>query len=62
MRVTIDDDKCQGHGRCYAIAPAVFDADDQGRGVVINTEVGDDLAGEAESGVANCPESAISVS
>ena len=25
MRVTVDSDKCQGHNRCYALAPDVFD-------------------------------------
>ena len=24
MRVTVDSDKCQGHNRCYALAPDVF--------------------------------------
>ena len=28
MRVTIDVDKCQGHNRCYALAPELFDVDD----------------------------------
>ena len=30
MRVTVDSDKCQGHNRCYALAPDVFDVDDLG--------------------------------
>ena len=25
MRVTVDSEKCQGHNRCYALAPDVFD-------------------------------------
>ena len=61
MRVTIDTDRCTGHGRCYALAPDVFDADDDGNGVVCH--IGRDLLGDelahAEVAVANCPESAI---
>ena len=35
MRVAVDADKCQGHNRCYAIAPELFDVDDYGQSVVI---------------------------
>ena len=60
MPINIDDAKCQGHGRCYAMAPEVFDADDEGRGVVIVADPGEALVEQAELGIANCPESAIS--
>src|SRR5262249_10587724 len=30
MRVHVDSDKCQGHNRCYAIAPELFDVDELG--------------------------------
>ena len=35
MRVRIDEDLCTGHGRCYTLAPAVFDCDDSGFGLVV---------------------------
>jgi ferredoxin len=60
MHITIDDDKCQGHGRCYAMAPDVFDADEEGRGVVIDADPPESLAAQVQVGIANCPESAIS--
>ena len=25
MRVRIDDEKCEGHGRCYGLAPELFE-------------------------------------
>ena len=28
MRVHLDAQKCQGHNRCYALAPELFDVDD----------------------------------
>lgn len=61
MKVVIDGDKCTGHGRCYALAPTVFDADDDGFGVVIAADRDLDPEGEehAARAAANCPESAI---
>jgi ferredoxin len=62
MRVTIDTNICTGHGRCYSLAPAVFDSDDSGNGLVINEEISEDLRPQALVGVQNCPERAISIS
>ena len=59
MRVAVDPERCVGHGRCYALAPAVFDADDQGHCVVLHHEVTGDLADLARRAADNCPESAI---
>ena len=62
MRVALDADRCQGHNRCYAIAPELFDVDDYGQAVVIgNGAVAPALADKARLAVANCPEYAISV-
>jgi ferredoxin len=61
MRIRLDEDACTGHGRCYALAPAVFDADDQGHCVVKLEEVPGDLQREARAGVANCPEVALTI-
>jgi ferredoxin len=62
MKVHVDPDRCQGHGRCYALAPDLFEADDLGDG----SERGDgDVAGDLEerarTAVANCPEQAITI-
>ena len=62
MRIVLDAELCTGHGRCYALAPEVFDADDEGHCVVVvDGEVPDDLADRARTAVANCPERALSV-
>lgn len=52
---------CVGHGRCYALAPDVFGADDYGHAVVLVSEIGDGdtLADQARTGAQNCPEQAI---
>jgi ferredoxin len=62
FRVHVDPDKCQGHNRCYAIAPELFDVDDLGR----SSERGDGtvppaLLDKARRAEANCPEYAISL-
>jgi ferredoxin len=63
VRVHVDPDKCQGHNRCYSLAPELFDVDDLG----MATERGDgtvpdDLIDKARRAVANCPEFAITLS
>jgi ferredoxin len=62
LRIRVDPDKCQGHGRCYALAPELFDVDDYGQ----STAVGDGtvpagLEERARLAVDNCPEYAVEV-
>lgn len=59
MKVSIDTSKCQGHARCWEIAPEVFDLDDEGYGTVLLDEVPDGLKAKALDAVQNCPERAI---
>lgn len=60
MRVRVDQDKCQGHNRCFAIAPELFDVDDYGNAHELNDGVVPDaLADKARLAAANCPEYAI---
>jgi len=62
VRIQIDREKCQGHGRCYELAPLVFTEDEEGYSVALNDGVvaagSEELARLA---VANCPESAIAI-
>ena len=62
LRVRVDPARCQGHTRCYAVAPELFELDDLGN----SREVGDglvppELREKARLAVVNCPEEAISV-
>jgi ferredoxin len=61
MRVTIDQDKCQGHARCAILASTVFDVDDLGKGFVMVDEVPADAESDVREAVFSCPESAISI-
>jgi len=62
MRVRVDPDRCQGHSRCYAIAPDLFEIDDYGMSTARNEGlVDEERADAAQRAVANCPERAIEV-
>jgi ferredoxin len=61
MKIRIDAEACTGHGRCYSLAPAVFDCDDEGFGQVIDEDVTLDQEADARRAVASCPERAISL-
>jgi ferredoxin len=62
MRISLDADKCQGHNRCYALAPELFDVDDYGIAVVVGDgSVPTGLEEKARLAAANCPEFAITV-
>ncbi len=60
VKVQISSERCQGHGRCYDLAPGLFDADDEGYGQVLGEgAVPPGLEQDARLAVANCPERAI---
>jgi ferredoxin len=61
MRVRIDTGLCTGHGRCYTLAPEVFESDNHGYGFVTRDDVPDELCSQALIGIQNCPERAISI-
>jgi ferredoxin len=60
--VVVDADRCVGHGRCYSLAPEVFDADEVGHCVLLVEDVSADLESQAKTGEQNCPEQAIILS
>jgi ferredoxin len=60
MKLQINSDVCQGHGRCYDLAPGLFGEDEEGFGQVLGDgTVPPDKEREARLAVANCPERAI---
>ena len=36
MRICVDADQCEGHNRCYALAPELFEVDDLGVASALN--------------------------
>lgn len=60
MRVRVDAEKCQGHNRCYALAPELFDVDELGFATAVGDgEVAAHLEEAARLAEANCPEFAV---
>ena len=58
--VRIDAERCQGHNRCCAVAPELFEADDIGNARVKGDgTVAQALEAKARLAVANCPEHAV---
>jgi ferredoxin len=62
MIVTIDDDRCRGHGVCCSLCPEVFTLTDDGYAEVRTPEVPADLEDEVRAAVRRCPEHAITAS
>ncbi|MGH3420002.1 MAG: ferredoxin [Streptosporangiaceae bacterium] len=62
VKVQIDSERCQGHGRCYDLAPDLFGDDEEGYGQVLGDgTVALDAERHAQLAVVNCPEHAIEV-
>ena len=62
MRITVDDTRCVGHGRCYATAPDLFEPDDYGHAHVIQGALDGDVdTALAERAMRACPEDAITI-
>ena len=62
LRVHVDQDKCQGHSRCKALAPELFDLDEFGNAHEAGDgSVPEELAYKAWLAKANCPELAVEI-
>lgn len=62
MKVTIDHERCEGHQMCAVLAPALFDSDDLGNGVVVGDgTVPEGMENTAQQAAQSCPERAIIV-
>ena len=62
MRIHVDRDKCEGHSRCYALAPDLVDVDDLGNAFELNDGVVPaGMEERAQLIIDNCPEFAIAV-
>ena len=59
MRVSVDEDRCAGHGMCLTLCPEVFDLTDDGWAVANPDEVPAEFEAAAREAIENCPERAI---
>ncbi|EHI12684.1 putative ferredoxin [Mycolicibacterium thermoresistibile ATCC 19527] len=59
-KISVDIEYCQAHGRCYALFPDLFDAQEDGTAVVKGDgELPDSIDPADVTG--SCPEAAITV-
>jgi ferredoxin len=70
MKITYDRTACQGHNRCYSLAPELFDVDDEGYAILqltgpseepVEAEVPAEHEERARLAADNCPEYAITI-
>jgi ferredoxin len=60
VKVQIDSGLCQGHGRCYDLAPGLFGEDAEGYGRVLGDgAVPPDQEQDGLLAASNCPEYAV---
>jgi ferredoxin len=62
MKVILDRPKCVGHARCAAVAPEIYDLDENGYLAAEEKTVADEMRPQAIRGMRACPERAISIS
>lgn len=60
MKVVVDADRCEGHAKCQASAPDVFQVGDDDISRVIVDEVPEALVADVEQAIRICPRQAIS--
>jgi len=61
MKITIDTDKCTGHGVCESLAPEIFEVGDEGIVHLLTESLTDDMRSRLEEAVAECPTQALSL-
>lgn len=61
MRVDVDHDRCEGHGRCQAAAPEVFELRTDDLSYVLLDPVPAELEPKVERAIRLCPRQAIRV-
>lgn len=62
MIIRVNHEKCQGHARCWTLAPDVFNLDDSGYILPGDITVPPGLEAEARRGARACPERALEIS
>ncbi|MCK9520856.1 MAG: ferredoxin [Dehalococcoidia bacterium] len=59
MKVSVNHDLCEGHGKCEASAPAVFEVRDDDLSYVLVDDVPADQVDNVEKAIRLCPRAAI---
>jgi ferredoxin len=61
MRVVVDWDLCESNAICMAVAPEVFEVDDDDNLNVLQEEPPEELRAKVEEAVRRCPKQALAL-
>ncbi len=59
MKVRVDHDRCEGHGKCVTAAPKVFELRDDDLSYVLLEEIPEKYRDDVEQAIRLCPRQAI---
>ena len=59
MKVVVNPDLCEGHGKCQMAAPEVFELRDDDLSYVLIDEIPEDLKEKVDRAIRLCPRQAI---
>lgn len=60
-RIKADKSSCEGYANCVVAAPDIFDLDDEGVVVVLQSDILEDRRAYAENAVRSCPVAALRI-
>ena len=60
-KIKVDFDLCESNAMCEALAPDVFQVDDDDYLQILDEDVTDEKLARVEQAVASCPKSALSL-
>jgi ferredoxin len=61
MKIIVHKERCQGHARCWAVSPQIFDLADEGYIVAGDIDVAEADEKLAWRGAKSCPERALEI-
>ena len=61
MKIVVDWDKCTGMGMCEALAPDVFEVDDEGSLILHSETVPGSQQDDVRAAVTSCPTEALTL-
>jgi ferredoxin len=61
MKISVDTDRCTGHGVCESIRDDIFEVGDDGMVHLRTQALTEDMRPQLEEAVAECPTQALSI-
>ncbi|MCX4588248.1 ferredoxin [Streptomyces sp. NBC_01549] len=61
MKISVDRERCEGHGMCQDVAPQVFEVDEEGLARTLVTSIPAELEATVRTAARVCPIAAVTV-